>query len=267
MNTHRTTLILLATLSTIALAQSASSYNPGNGVTTTSTRNPDGSYTISRTDRAGRTTRQVRPAREPASASTRDRDSGATTSSRRNPDGSHTITRTDRNGRSTSHVRPASEPASASCHDSGSGASTSSRRNPDGSHTITETDGRGCSSTRNRPAREPASASCHDTDSGRTTTATNHPGGRRSIIIRDRSGRAISVSLQPRRVRRTHVRVTDLRTGERAVSFGPPGRHSIIRVHRDRTPHQGVRPNPPPRFLRRGIVPALNRALGPGCGR
>jgi hypothetical protein len=269
-NTLRSTLILLVALPGLALSQSASSRDPVTGITTMSTRNPDGSYTITQVDRAGRTSTRIQPARQPAGASTRDRDTGVTTSSRRNPDGSYTITRTDRRGRSTTQVRPAREPASATTRDPRTGVSTSSRRNADGSFTITETDGRGRSTTRNRPAREPASASCHDPESGRTVSATNLPPDRRRVVVTDRSGWPVEVTIQPRVDLRPFVRLSDPLTGERAVSFGPPGRHSIIQLHPGSAPARdprgcqqqgGAGQHRGTGLQRRGIAPTLQRAF------
>ena len=78
----------------------ASSRDPRTGVTTTSCGNPDGSRTVTRTDRNGKVIDSKHiPKKRLPSASSRDSRTGVTTTSRGNADGSRTVTRTDRNGR------------------------------------------------------------------------------------------------------------------------------------------------------------------------
>ncbi len=81
---------------------SASSYDPDTGITTTSQRNPDGSRTVTQTDKDGNViSNKTLPPRGKgtSSASSYDPETGITTKSQGNPDGSRTVTRTDKKGK------------------------------------------------------------------------------------------------------------------------------------------------------------------------
>jgi hypothetical protein len=123
----------------------ASAYNPDTGITTTSQGNPDGSRTVTKTDRKGNViSRETIPAKRPPSASSYDPDTGITTTSKKNPDGSRTITKTDERGKVISEEKvPAKRPPSASSYNPDTGITTTSQGNPDGSRTVTQTDSQG----------------------------------------------------------------------------------------------------------------------------
>jgi hypothetical protein len=77
------------------------SYDPDTGVTTESRRGPDGSVTVTRTDRDGEVlSRETRPPgrRHLPEASTTDPVSGVTTRAERTPAGDTRIRRTDGSG-------------------------------------------------------------------------------------------------------------------------------------------------------------------------
>ncbi|MEJ2229190.1 MAG: hypothetical protein P8Y67_13390 [Alphaproteobacteria bacterium] len=77
---------------------SASSTAPKTGVTTKSEQNPDGTRTVTKTDKHGKLLSKETVGKEPASASSTDPETGVTTKSVRNPDGSRTVTKTDAQG-------------------------------------------------------------------------------------------------------------------------------------------------------------------------
>ncbi len=81
---------------------SASSYDPETGITTKSQGNPDGSRTVTKTDKGGNViSKKTLPprGRGTPSASSYDPDTGITTKSQGNPDGSRTVTQTDKKGK------------------------------------------------------------------------------------------------------------------------------------------------------------------------
>jgi hypothetical protein len=77
---------------------SASSTAPKTGVTTKSEQNPDGTRTVTKTDKDGKLISKETVGKEPASASSTDPETGVTTKSVRNPDGTRTVTKTDAQG-------------------------------------------------------------------------------------------------------------------------------------------------------------------------
>ena len=77
---------------------SASSTDLNTGETTTSVKNPDGSRTVTITDKDGDILSAKTISKSPASASSTDLNTGETTTSVANPDGSRTITKTDAEG-------------------------------------------------------------------------------------------------------------------------------------------------------------------------
>jgi hypothetical protein len=119
---------------------SASSTEKKSGVTTTSVRNPDGTRTVTKTDKNGKVLSKKVVGKEPTSASATDTKTGITTTSVRNPDGTRTVTRTDKNGKVLSKKVVRKEPTSASATDTKTGITTTSVRNPDGTRTVTSTD-------------------------------------------------------------------------------------------------------------------------------
>ena len=121
----------------------ARSTDTNTGITTTSIRNPNGSRTVTRTDKNENVLSTETLGNAPASASSTDKTTGITTKSVRNPDGSRTVTRTDKNGNVLSTETLGNAPASASSTDKTTGITTKSVRNPDGSRTVTKTDNDG----------------------------------------------------------------------------------------------------------------------------
>ncbi len=77
---------------------SASSTDPETGITTKSVQNPDGTRTVTKTDKHGKVLSKETVGKEPASASSTDPKTGITTKSVRNPDGTRTVTKTDAQG-------------------------------------------------------------------------------------------------------------------------------------------------------------------------
>jgi len=126
--------------STPSKSPSASSTEKQTGVTTTSKSNPDGTHTITKTDKDGNLLSKEKVGPQPASASSTDTSTGVTTTSVRNPDGSRTVTKTDKDGNLLSKEKVGPQPASASSTDTSTGITTTSVRNPDGSRTVTKTD-------------------------------------------------------------------------------------------------------------------------------
>lgn len=158
--------------------------DPKTGITTTSVDNPDGSRTVTRTDRDGKVlSTEVVPAKSAATASSTDTKTGITTTSVDNPDGSRTVTRTDRDGKVLStEIVPAkgAGPTIASSTDPETGITTTSIGNPDGSHTVTRTDRDGkVLSTEMTPPKGSglAIASSTDPKTGITTTSSRAPDG------------------------------------------------------------------------------------------
>ncbi len=127
-------------------ASSVSSYDPKTGITTKSQENPDGSRTVTKTDKDGNViSKKTQPPRGKgtSSASSYDRESRITTKSQGNPDGSRTVTKTDKDGnvisKKTQPPRGKGTP-SASSYDPETGITTKSQGNPDGSRTVIKTD-------------------------------------------------------------------------------------------------------------------------------
>ncbi len=77
---------------------SASTTDPKTGITTKSVKNPDGTRTITRTDKNGKVLSERTVGKTSTSASMTDPETGITTKSVKNSDGSRTITRTDARG-------------------------------------------------------------------------------------------------------------------------------------------------------------------------
>ena len=119
---------------------SASSTDKNTGETTTSVKNPDGTRTITKTDKDGNVLSTKTVGKGPASASSTDRKTGITTKSVRNPDGTRTVTKTDKDGNILSRERTGKVPDIASSTETKSLKTTTSVANPDGSRTVTTTD-------------------------------------------------------------------------------------------------------------------------------
>jgi len=77
---------------------SASSTDLNTGEITTSVKNPDGSRTVTKTDKDGKLLSSKTIRKSPASASSTDPNTGETTTSVANPDGSRTVTKADAEG-------------------------------------------------------------------------------------------------------------------------------------------------------------------------
>ncbi len=119
---------------------SAGSTDANTGTTTTSVKNPDGSRTVTKTDKDGNVLSKERVGKAPASASSIDKKTGITTKSVRNPDGTRTVTKTDRDGNVLSREKVGKSPDSASSTKLNTGEKITSVANPDGSRTVTKTD-------------------------------------------------------------------------------------------------------------------------------
>ena len=119
---------------------SASSTDTNAGTTTTSVKNPDGSRTVTKTDKDGNVLSKKTVRKSPTSASSTDKKTGVTTTSVRNPDGTRTVTKTDKDGNVLSRERVGKSPDSASSTVLNTGETTKSVANPDGSRTVTITD-------------------------------------------------------------------------------------------------------------------------------
>ena len=122
---------------------SASANDKKSETTMTSVRNPDGTRTVTKTDKNGKVLSKKIVGKSPASASSTDTTTGVTTKSVRNPDGTRTVTKTDKNGNILSKKVVGKEPTSASATDSKTGITTKSIRNHDGTRTVTKTDRHG----------------------------------------------------------------------------------------------------------------------------
>jgi len=118
---------------------SARSTDKNTGVTTTSVKNPDGTRTVTRTDRNGNVLSKKTVSKSPASASSTDRKTGVTTKSVRNPDGTRTVTKTDKDGNVLSRETVGNSPDSASSTGLKTKVTIKSVANPDGSRTVTTT--------------------------------------------------------------------------------------------------------------------------------
>ena len=77
---------------------SAGSTDKKTGISTTSVKNPDGTRTVTRTDKDGNVLSKETVGKAPVSASATDTKTGITTTSVKNPDGTRTVTKTDKNG-------------------------------------------------------------------------------------------------------------------------------------------------------------------------
>lgn len=119
---------------------SASSTDKKTGITTKSVENPDGSRTVTKTDREGNVLSKKTLGKSPASASSTDKKTGITTKSVRNPDGTRTVTETDKDGNVLSRERVGKAPDSASSTVLKTGETNTSVANPDGFRTVTTTD-------------------------------------------------------------------------------------------------------------------------------
>jgi hypothetical protein len=84
---------------------SASSTDRKTGITTTSLKNPDGTRTVTKTDKNGKLISRVIVDKSPDSASSTDLRTKVTIKSVANPDGSRTVTTTDKNGTVLSRKR------------------------------------------------------------------------------------------------------------------------------------------------------------------
>ena len=113
------------------------------GITTKSVRNPDGSHTVTKTDKDGNVLSSEKVGKPPTSASSTDKNTGITTTSVKNPDGSRTVTKTDKDGNVLSKEKVGKSPAFASSKNRNTGETTTSVANPDGSRTLTRKDADG----------------------------------------------------------------------------------------------------------------------------
>ena len=77
---------------------SASAASNKTGITTKSVQNPDGSRTITKTDKDGNLLSTENKGKSPVSATSTDVRTGITTKSVRNSDGTRTVTKTDKDG-------------------------------------------------------------------------------------------------------------------------------------------------------------------------
>lgn len=130
-------------------AVGSSSYDAATGITTTSTRNEDGSHTVVKTDASGKIiSSEVRgKAKEPADASSFNPVMDITASSYKTPEGGRVISEAAANGAVIlSNRAPQNQPAGESWRDLSSG-NTASSQNSDGARAVTQTssDGKGLS--------------------------------------------------------------------------------------------------------------------------
>ncbi|GBE42946.1 hypothetical protein BMS3Bbin10_01017 [bacterium BMS3Bbin10] len=173
-------------------AASASSTDNKTGVTTKSVKNPDGTRTVTKTDKDGNVLSKETVGKSPASASATDTKTGITTKSVRNPDGTRTVTRTDKDGNVLSKETVGKSPDSASSTDTKTGITTKSVKNPDGTRTVTKTDKNGEVISRVIVDKSPASASSTDLRTKVTIKSVANPDGSRTVTTTDKNGKVLS---------------------------------------------------------------------------
>jgi hypothetical protein len=120
---------------------SASSFDPKTGVTTTSTSNGNGTRTVTTDDGKGNVNTTISGG-EPASASATDTTTGATATSTSNGGGTRTVTTDDGKGNTNTKIS-GREANSASSTDPKTGVTTTSISNGNGTRTVVQTDASG----------------------------------------------------------------------------------------------------------------------------
>lgn len=175
------------------------STNNDTGEKTTSIENPDGSRTVTKTDKNGKVTSREVIGEKPDIASSSDEETGITTTATENRDGTREVAETDPDVNRISRAgldaaRPDDLPFLSATNPQ-TGVTTSSVLNEDGSRTVTKTDADGNILEQEEfPPRGTglASGTLVDPETGDVTTVTTNADGTRNIakskVTRDDDG-------------------------------------------------------------------------------
>ncbi len=192
------------------------------GKSTSTYKNPDGSYTVIEKDAKGNVLSEKKfgdasegalpPVAEPgestiidighdgsikqqilASGTATDTVTGETTKVESNQDGTRTVTQSDKDGKVLSTETRGKEASGGSSYDPVTGQKITSEIRDDGSHLVTTTDKDGKVVSQEVTGKgQPVGGSAYDPDTGITTTSYRQPDGSRLVTKTDSTGAVIS---------------------------------------------------------------------------